>query len=99
MRCRQLLSRAFLLFSCVAGVSACHDCEKLVERMCTDLGPEDCTYWKAHGWDAQLIPQGRGVNKACGTMMSDAVYQPLIKAQKDMVAAYRKVDATKAKAQ
>ena len=81
------------------GMAGCNNCEKLVEKVCTDLGPEDCQYWKEHGWDQQLIPGGRGVNRACGSMMSDSVYPPLLAGAKNQVKANRGADAVRAKAE
>ena len=56
--------------------SGCNNCEKLTERLCQDLGPEDCASWREAGGPDRLIPSGRGVNKACGMIMDiDASYQ------------------------
>ena len=87
----------FSLILCLGLFTACHECDDLVQKMCTDLGPEDCAYWKAGGMDQKLIPGGRGVNKFCGMMKGDAVYQPLLKAQRDWVKAMRNADAVRAK--
>ncbi len=98
MKATQLLIRASALLLGLLAVAACNNCEKLIQKICNDLGPDDCAYWKQHGGDAKLVPGGRGVNRACGTMMGDAVYQPLLKGQRDMVKAYRAADAAQAKA-
>ena len=75
-----------------------HDAQyQVFQKMCADLGPDDCAYWKAHGMDAKLIPGGRGVNKACSMMKGDAVYSPMLKGQQNWVKAMRQADAVKAK--
>jgi len=98
MKCAASVIRVSVLLVCLAGVNACNNCEKLVEKVCTDLGPEDCAYWKQQGGDEKLIPGGRKVNRVCGQMTDDVVYQPLLKGQRDMIKAYRAADAAKAKA-
>lgn len=76
-------------------VAGCNNCEKLVEKICTDLGPEDCQVWKAQGLDQQIIPGGRKVNRACGQMMDDAIYSKLVPPARLGVVAYRLAEATK----
>ncbi len=96
MECVPFAVRAVALCLCLTGFAACNNCEKLVEKVCSDLGADDCAYWKQHGGADKLIPGGRGVNRACGMMLGDAVYPPLLKGQRDMVKAYRTADAAKA---
>ena len=67
---------------CLVG---CNNCENMIEKMCSDLGTEDCAYWKQRGWDRELIPGGRGVTKACGMMMGDNVYPKLLASQKNLI--------------
>src|SRR6187431_192679 len=60
-------------------VAGCHNCEKLAERMCTDLGPEDCAAWREAGGPEAFIPHGSRPNKTCGMIMDiDASYQGLL---------------------
>jgi hypothetical protein len=78
--------------------SGCNNCEKMVEKLCTDLGPEDCALWKKSGLDQSLVPGGRKVNSACGTMMSDAVYPNVLKGARQQVEGLHKIEKAKAAA-
>jgi hypothetical protein len=79
--------------ACSFGLTGCKTCDDLIQKMCTDLGPDDCKYWKDHGWDQKIIPGGRRVNRACGQMMDDNIYKPLLNAAKNQVKIQRGVDA------
>jgi hypothetical protein len=83
---------------CVFALGGCNNCEKMVEKLCNDLGPADCALWKKSGLDRSLVPEGRKVNSACGTMMSDTVYPGVLKGARTQVEALKKVEAAKAKA-
>jgi hypothetical protein len=63
----------------------CNQCEKLTEQICTELG-EDCALWKELGGPDQAVPGGRGVNRACGTILdTDAAYQGVLSSARGMV--------------
>jgi hypothetical protein len=74
----------------------CNNCEKMTEKLCSDLGAEDCALWKKSGFDQSLMPGGRKVNSACGTMMSDAVYPKVLQGARQQVAALHKIEKAKA---
>jgi hypothetical protein len=50
--------------------SGCNNCEKLTEKVCAELG-KDCELWKEIGGPDQITPQGRKVNRACGTILDN----------------------------
>jgi hypothetical protein len=100
----QVMNRWILAVSAAAvalssgALGGCKGCDDLIAQMCTDLGPEDCAYWKKHGWDQQMLPKGRRVNAYCrDPMMSDAVYPKLLQIQKRQVEANHKADEVRAK--
>ena len=65
----------------------CNNCEKLTESLCKDLG-EDCASWKQAGGPEKVIPAGRGVNRACGSMLdTEAAYQGLLQGARGMAVA------------
>jgi hypothetical protein len=82
----------------VLAVAGCNNCEKMVEKVCGDLGPDDCAVWKRNGLDKSFIPTGRGTNSTCGRMMSGSAYEGLIKGARQQVAAARNAEKAKAKA-
>jgi hypothetical protein len=79
--------------------SGCNNCEKLTQKLCTDLGPEDCAVWKKAGLEESMIPGGRKVNSACGSMMSDAIYPNILQGTRQQVEATKKANAAMQKAQ
>ncbi len=80
------------------GLGACKGCDDLIAKMCTDLGADDCAYWKKHGWDQQMLPKGARVNAYCrDPMMSDAFYPKLLEIQKQQVKANQQADEIRAK--
>jgi hypothetical protein len=84
-----------LAFGLVAG---CNRCEKLTESLCRDLGPEDCGTWKALGGPEKVLPGGRGVNQACGMMLSNEDgYQGLLLGAQGLVVADQLQNASAAK--
>jgi hypothetical protein len=73
---KTLLGLALALASVLLLASGCNNCEKLTDRLCKDLGPEDCASWREAGGPDSVIPRGSGVNKTCGMIMDiDASYQ------------------------
>ena len=91
-------SAAAALAIWTGSLSACKGCDDLVAKMCGDLGPEDCGYWKKHGWDQQMLPGGRRVNAYCrDQMMSDSFYPKLLEIQKKQIKANRGADEIRAK--
>jgi|GEM_PF-3886591 len=86
-----------LAFSLV-NLMACKGCDDLLAKVCTDLGPEDCAYWKKHGWDQQMLPKGRRVNAYCrDPMMSDSFYPQLLEIQRKQITANHEADKIRAK--
>jgi hypothetical protein len=66
----------------------CNKCGKLTDSLCQDLGPADCAAWKALGGPEQILHVGRGMNQACGVMMSDKkAYQGLLQSARGTVMA------------
>ncbi len=55
------------------GLSACNNCEKLTEKVCADLGAEDCATWKELDGPSSIAPKGRRPNNVCGTMLSNEI--------------------------
>ena len=79
-------------------LAGCNNCEKLTEKLCADLGPEDCAVWKNAGLEQSMIPGGRKVNSACGSMMSDAIYPNVLKGTRQQVEATKKANQALQKA-
>lgn len=62
---------AALLLTLGLALPACASCEDMVEKVCSELGPEDCETWKSIGGPDQVVPGGRKANNACRTMMNN----------------------------
>ncbi len=67
---RQLLALTAMILGAVVGLGACNNCEKLCDKVCSELG-EDCELWKEIGGPEQITPQGRKVNRACGDVLGN----------------------------
>ncbi len=92
-------SATLLLLGIVAGCDVCAD---LDERMCKDLGAEDCALWKENkltfsdqssssggrrgALKSLLFGDGSGV---CSSAGNDAVYPQMVSSMKQAVAALR----------
>lgn len=61
---------AGVFFGVVLGLGGCNNCEKLTERVCTDLR-DDCPLWKEIGGPEQITPNGRRVERACGEILEN----------------------------
>ena len=84
-----LLSTALL--TALLALTGCNACEKLEEKMCTDLGA-DCPLWKQAGGPEALYG-GRRANRACMNMMTGPTYDAMLKGARAVVEAQK---ATKA---
>lgn len=88
----------------VGVLSGCDKCGKLDERMCADLGSEDCAVWKEGGMtftdQAEQSPGGgrRGGIKrllfgagssVCDAASNDAVYPQILSGTKQAVVGLR----------
>lgn len=86
-----LLSRLVtpLAAAALAMLTACNNCERLVEKVCSDLG-EDCALWREIGGPDAIIPGGRKVESACGQMASnEAAYEGIVNSARGLVLAER----------
>ena len=94
-----LLAVAFLAFGAMS-LAGCHACEDLTEKICADLGPEDCKLYKEGGLAEKMLPStaGRGRNKACSAMASEPAYSGVLTGAKQAVAAQKAAEAAAAKA-
>jgi len=63
-------SRAAALLALLSLLAGCNNCEKLTERVCSELG-DDCALWKEIGGPDDIIPGGAKVNRACGEYLDD----------------------------
>lgn len=81
------------------ALAGCADnCPKLQEKVCTDLGPEDCAVWKGVGAHEDMIPKGgRGISRACGMMMNEPAYTPLLGGARATATAHKNAAKAKAK--
>lgn len=95
----QRLSALIILLGAAAGCDVCGD---LDERMCKDLGAEDCAVWKENkmtfseqsssgggrrsGLKSLLFGDGSGV---CSSAGNDAVYPQMLSSMKQAVGALR----------
>ncbi len=76
-------------------LAACNHCEKLTERICTELG-EDCALWKEIGGPDKVTPQGRKVENACAQIASNELaYEGLVTSARGLVLAERLTRAAK----
>ncbi len=85
---KKTLSISALLFTVFASVGCGKVCDQLENKICTDLGPEDCVIWKEDLGGLESIRSGRKADKNCGNMMMMgydtmlANYKPAIEAIK-----------------
>lgn len=86
----------------LGGIAGCDVCGDLDERMCKDLGAEDCAMWKENkmtfseqatsgggrrsGLKSLLFGDGSGV---CSSSGSDAVYPQILSSTKQAIGALR----------
>lgn len=75
--------------------SGCNNCEKLTEKVCSDLG-EDCALWKELEGPDKAIPGGRRVNRACGERMEGLPYDSILSSAKGLVVGEKIKRAAKA---
>ncbi len=88
----------------VGVLSGCDSCGKLDERLCADLGAEDCAVWKASGTtftdQAEQSPGGgrrSGLKRMlfgsggemCNAASNDAAYPQILSGTKQAVAGMR----------
>jgi hypothetical protein len=88
----------------VGALSGCDSCGKLDERMCADLGAEDCALWKESGMSftdqAEQSPGGgrrSGLKRmlfgsgsdVCNAASNDAAYEQILTGTKQAVAGMR----------
>lgn len=96
-----------------AVLSGCDSCGKLDERMCADLGAEDCAVWKENGMtftdQAEQSPGGgrrSGLKRmlfgsgsdVCNAASNDAAYPQILAGTKQAVAGMRAANKAKAAA-
>jgi len=92
---RELLSGAVVVGALM--VAGCHQCERLAETMCKDLGAEDCATWKELGGPEKVVPMGRNPGRTCGALAGDEkAYKATLLGARGTVIAYRFSEATKA---
>lgn len=70
------------------ALSGCNPCEKLEEKLCADLGAEDCALWKKGGGPESLTG-GRRDSRACTNMMAGPSYDAMLKGARAMADALR----------
>lgn len=101
MNSTQLLSATLILLAAATGCDVCGD---LDERMCKDLGAEDCALWKENKltFSDQSNSGGGGRRSGlkkllfgdssgvCSSASSDAVYPQMLSSMKQAVGALRK---------
>ncbi|MBM4360793.1 MAG: hypothetical protein FJ096_22020 [Deltaproteobacteria bacterium] len=76
------------------ATAGCNHCEKLTEKICGELG-SDCALWQEVGGPDQVIPGGRKVNKACGSIIdNELAYKGLVLSAKGVVYAEQLKRAT-----
>lgn len=77
--------------------AGCNNCEKLTEKICSDLGADDCAVWKEIDGPAKVVPQGRKPNRACGNILeTELAYDGLLNGAKGTVVGEKLKRAVKA---
>lgn len=68
------------------------NCQTLAERVCSDLGPADCSVWREHDGPTALLPTAgrRGNNAVCGVLLDQ--YPKVLEGQRQVVASYKAAD-------
>jgi hypothetical protein len=83
-----------LLF--VVGLAGCNNCEKLVDKLCSDLGPEDCEIWKELDGPDTAASKGRRQNDRCGAVLEELPYESALIAARGLVVREKVKRASKA---
>lgn len=82
----------WVMLSSIA-VLACNPCKNLEDKMCADLGAEDCAIWRAPPLDRLGVGRGHMNAQMCSNAMDEPTYGQLLDAARKAVAAQKKVKA------
>ena len=75
------------------GLTGCNNCEALTEKICDDLGPEDCQLWK-EGKGPESLSSGRRAGRFCfNARFNPMQYSPLLTGAKAMAASMKQAKA------
>ena len=79
------------------SITGCNNCEVLEEKLCEDLGAEDCRLWKeANG--PKALTMGSRPNRGCfNARFNPMQYSPYLAGAKAIADSMRKAQATSAK--
>ena len=75
------------------ALAACNPCKKLEDKMCADLGAEDCAIWRAPPLDRLGVGRGNMNAQMCSNAMDEPTYGQLLDAARKAVAAQKKSKA------
>jgi len=89
------LSYAVVL-SLICVLAACNNCEKLVDKVCGDLGADDCEIWKELDGPENVASKGRRQNDRCGDVLEGIPYESAIVAARSLVVGEKVKRASKA---
>lgn len=79
------------------ALSGCNNCEALEQKICEDLGAEDCSLWKQANGPATLT-SGSRANRGCfNARFNPMQYGPYLAGAKAVAESMRKAQATSAK--
>lgn len=81
-----------LLMACSMAASGCNNCEALEEKICEDLGAEDCKYWKKGNGPDALISGRRSAKGCFNARFNPGQYEPYLQGAKAMADAMKKAE-------
>jgi hypothetical protein len=79
-----------LLALASTALGGCNACEKLEEKICGDLGADDCAIWKEADGPKSLYG-GRRENRACTNMLAGPAYDGMLKGAQAVVEVQKKL--------
>src|SRR5688572_8911211 len=80
----------------LCGLAACNNCEKLVDKVCGDLGADDCAIWKELDGPENVASEGRRQNDRCGDVLEGVAYDSAVLAAQSLVVGEKVKRASKA---
>lgn len=78
------------------ALAACNNCEKLVDKVCGDLGADDCEIWKELDGPDNVASTGRRQNDRCGDVLEGIPYDSAVLAARTLVVGEKVKRASKA---
>ncbi len=84
------------ILALLCALAACNNCEKLVDKVCGDLGADDCAIWKELDGPENVASKGRRQNDRCGDVLEGIPYDGAVLEARSLVVSEKIKRASKA---